>query len=314
MYDKYPIHDVPNNNLVQRFFSQRFSAILLEIVMTVVITVAAGAAFDIFDPLDRSPTAAAVIGRSEAAALDGERSQTLLPLDFIKGRGAELVGAGRYAAAEAVFAWAIALAPEDVESYAWRGYVSMRAGEYLKAQVDYGTVLELEPADFDAHNALCWSYGEGEEFERALAHCERALNVAGSLSAYANALENRCWVRVEMGAYEAAARDCVGVLEIAPDCGEVCALAHYNLGRVRLSQGRQALAAQHFRRGAANRIDISGHVFGNWRNIRYTRLSLGFRSKLRPISRVGGRRAGECVAKVMGWRRRLTAAEPDVLY
>ena len=52
MYDNYPKHDVPQQNLIQRFFAQRWSAIFIEIVMTIVITVAAGAAFDYFDPLD----------------------------------------------------------------------------------------------------------------------------------------------------------------------------------------------------------------------------------------------------------------------
>ena len=50
MYDQYPAYDVPKNNIVQRFFAQRWSAILLEIVLTIVITVAAGQAFEFFDP------------------------------------------------------------------------------------------------------------------------------------------------------------------------------------------------------------------------------------------------------------------------
>ena len=64
MYDKYPEFDVPRSNLIQRFMGQHWSAILIEIVMTIVISVAAGHAFDLFGPFD-SPSAAQV----EAPAL-----------------------------------------------------------------------------------------------------------------------------------------------------------------------------------------------------------------------------------------------------
>ena len=61
MYDSVPQHDVPQNNLIQRFLGQRFSAIVIEILLSIVISVAAGQAFDIFDrfqaPADE-PTAA----------------------------------------------------------------------------------------------------------------------------------------------------------------------------------------------------------------------------------------------------------------
>ena len=63
MYDKYPVYDVPQNNIIQQFFSQRWSAIVIEIAMTIVITVAAGRAFDFFDPFD--PTE----NEAESAAL-----------------------------------------------------------------------------------------------------------------------------------------------------------------------------------------------------------------------------------------------------
>ena len=50
-----------------------------------------------------------------------------------------------------------------------------------------------------------------------------------------------------MGDFDAAARDCLNVLEIFPDCQqEVCALAHYNLGRVMMAQGKESLALRQF--------------------------------------------------------------------
>lgn len=59
MYDKYPEFDVPRSNLIQRFLGQHWSAILIEIVMTIVISVAAGHAFDLFGPFE-SPSAAQI--------------------------------------------------------------------------------------------------------------------------------------------------------------------------------------------------------------------------------------------------------------
>ena len=246
MYDQYPIHDVPQNNIIQRFFSQRWSAIVLEIVMTIVITIAAGAAFDFFDPLDGDRASSADSVQTAAVAAGQSEFQMRDPLAFIRAKGADYVSERRFAAAKAMFDWAIALAPDDVENYSWRGYVKMLASEYAEAQLDFRKVLELKPADFIGHNALCWAYGETDEFVKAKAHCEGALRSAASLSEYAIALENRCWVQVELGEYEAAARDCLAVLESFSDCGEVCALAHYNLGRVLFAQGKAPEALAHF--------------------------------------------------------------------
>ena len=52
MYDKYPEHDVPQQNIIQMFFAQRWSAIVIEIALTIVISVAAGRAFDFFGPIN----------------------------------------------------------------------------------------------------------------------------------------------------------------------------------------------------------------------------------------------------------------------
>jgi len=239
MYDQNPNHDVPQNNLIQRFFSQRWSAIALEIVMTIVITIAAGAAFDFFDPLDGEDSA-------KAAAVEIEEVRAGEPLDFIKQRGKDYLREGRFAAAEAMFAWAIAVAPEDGESYSWRGYVNLQAGDYIGAQTDYRVVLEQEPRDFNALSALCWAYGETRDFTRAITHCQLALQSAGNRTNYAIALENWCWLQVEMGDYEAAAKDCRFSLEYAPEYEEVHALANYNMGRVYVAQGNIQRALPHF--------------------------------------------------------------------
>lgn len=247
MYDQYPIHDVPQNNLIQRFFSQRWSAIALEIVMTIVITIAAGAAFDFFDPLDGSQTTSADQNRSAADAVQIDEFEAQDPLEFITETGKKYIQQRRIAAAEAMFDWAIALAPGDADSYSWRGYVNLQAGDYRGAQADYRRLLELQPAHFDGHNALCWAYGETRDFAQAAAHCQQALNSAGKRTNYAIALENWCWLQVEMGDYAAAAEDCRIALEYAPEYPEALALANFNMGRVLFAQGKANDALVHFR-------------------------------------------------------------------
>ena len=246
MYDQYPIHDVPQNNLIQRFFSQRWSAIALEIVMTIVITVAAGAAFDFFDPLDGSPATSADQSGSAASVVQRDDFAAQDPLEFIMERGKAYIAQRRFAAAEAMFDWAIALAPADADSYSWRGYVKMQAGDYRGAQADYRRLLESRPQDFDGHNALCWAYGESKDFAQAAEHCQFALENAVSRTEFAIALENRCWLQVEMGDYGAAATDCRLSLSYDAEYEEAHALAHYNMGRVYMAQGKMLEALPHF--------------------------------------------------------------------
>ncbi len=242
MYDHYPAYDVPKNNIVQRFFAQRWSAILLEVVLTIVITVAAGQAFEFFDPFDGE--AADVTPVVAPAPVADAMSVALEP---VKQRGADYVAERRYVAAEALYDFALTLDPDDAGVLGWRGYVNLQTGDYRDAQADFRRVLESRALDFDAHNALCWAYGESKDFTSALEHCGQALIAATSLPQYAIALENRCWVHVEMGAFETAAQECLAVLEIYPGCQhEVCALAHYNLGRVMLAQEKTDQALRQF--------------------------------------------------------------------
>ncbi len=255
MYDQYPMYDIPQQNVIQRFFSQRWSAILLEIVMTVVITVAAGAAFDFFDPLDGARATSADVAPAAANAVEIKEFATKDPLEFIKERGKAYAEARRFAAAQAMFGWAIALAPGDAESYSWRGYVNMLGGDYLEAQLDYARLLALRPGSFDGLNALCWAHGETREFDLAAEYCQQALREARNRANYAIALENWCWLLVEKGDYAAASKYCRFALEYAPEYEEVHALAHYNMGRVLLAQGRTAETLAHFQ--AALRLGSS---------------------------------------------------------
>lgn len=242
MYDKYPVYDIPQRNIVQRFFSQRWSAIAAEVVLTIVITVAAGRAFEFFDPFDGSE-------ERDQTAVTAEVSpaRTSAALEQVKAQGKAYLERGQFAAAEAMYDLVVAGYPSDADSLGWRGYVNLRAGDFGEARRDFRQILEMEPGDYDAHAALCWAYGEQGDFTSALQHCNQAIQAAESLPQYAVALENRCWVKVEMGSHDAATADCLTVLDIFPSCGqEVCALAHYNLGRVLMAQGKETEALRQF--------------------------------------------------------------------
>ena len=248
MYDKYPEYDVPQSNIVQLFFAQHWSAVLIEMVLAIVITVAAGQFFDIFEPLDPAaqPPAAAVDARPAA----DEAASGAPSLDAIKARGLAHLQGGQYAEAEGLYDLALRIRPQDADSYAGRGYARLRAGDYIGAYYDYRVLAELQPDSFEAHNALCWVQGELRQFELARGHCQRALELSPSPPAAALAYENRCWLFVEMADYEAAYRDCMQVFAVQPHCGqpEVCALAHFNVGRIMLAMDAADEAVGHFGR------------------------------------------------------------------
>lgn len=248
MYDKYPEYDVPEKNIVQRFFSQRWSAIAIEIAMTIVITVAAGRALDPFgthteEPVDQQAIVEPLIIEQPITDTDG------IPLEVIQEYGVDYIRNQQYPEAVGIYDLAVVADPNDPNNYAWRGYANINSGDYVDAQADYNTVIDADPNSFDGHNSLCWAYGELGEFEKSLNHCNQALELADAPLDYVIAYENRCWVNVEMGNYDIAYHDCTQVFEIQPNCThESCALAYYNLGRIAMAQGDTETAIDHFNR------------------------------------------------------------------
>ena len=114
MYDKYPEHDVPQQNIVQMFFSQRWSAILIEMALVIVISTAAGRAFDFFDPVD-------VKTETEQIAIDG------ISLESIEAYGLDYIRQGKYVEAKAVYDLIMMAAPKQTRHYAWRSYANSQA-------------------------------------------------------------------------------------------------------------------------------------------------------------------------------------------
>lgn len=246
MYDKYPEYDVPEKNIVQKFFAQRWSAILIELALTLVLTVAAGRALDPFGT-EEQPQEQAIV--EPIVMTQPETPSDGIPVDVIKDYGIDYIRNQQFAEAEGMYDLAVMADPNDVNNYIWRGYANINSGDYLEAHDDYSTVVQLDTNSFDGHNSLCWAHGELGEYESAMAHCNTALELASSPVEFVIAHENRCWVNVEQGNYDEAYRDCMTVFEIQPNCTyESCALAHYNLGRILMAQDEQVAAIEHFNR------------------------------------------------------------------
>ena len=240
MHHNYPQRDIPQSNIVQRFFAQPARAILLEVAMTLVITLAAGGALDLWDPFSGEAETSA---DSVASATTGY--EPLLPLRDASWR---YLQERRFRAAEAVADVAASADPQNPAGFALRGAINLRSGEYADARRDFRKALTLDLFDFDGHNALCWAEGELGNFTSALRHCDAAIRLAVTSAQKASALENRCWLGVEMADYAGAAKDCLATLELLDGChSEICALAHYNLGRIALARDEGQAALRHFR-------------------------------------------------------------------
>lgn len=247
MYDKYPEYDIPEKNIIQQFFAQRWSSILIELAMTLVITVAAGRALDPFgtneEPTQEQAIVEPVLNTEVQTSSDG------ISIDVIQEYGIDYIRNQQYAEAEGMYDLAVMADPQDVNNYVWRGYANINSGDYIEAHSDYSTVIQMDSNSFDGYNSLCWAHGELGEFDSAIQHCNTALELADAPVEYVIAHENRCWVYVEMGDYDSAYRDCMAVFEVQPNCTyESCALAHYNLGRILMAQDEQVSAIEHFNR------------------------------------------------------------------
>ena len=248
MYDKYPEHDVPQNNIIQRFFGQRWSAIVIEILMTIVITVAAGRAFDFFGPLEPSSDTAAI---GSVAELPPELTEPgeIISIDAVWIMAMRYLDNEEFLEAKTLLDLLIAVKPDNDLFYLYRAKAASAMGDYSLAYRDTYTALRLEPEarPWYMNNLLCYYAGELGEYELALAHCDAVLDSDADGELQLSALENRCWVYVEMGDYESGLVDCLAVLRADPGCQFVsCVLAHYNLGRIKMAQGGIADALSHF--------------------------------------------------------------------
>ena len=144
MYDSYPQYDVPQNNVIQRFFTQRWSAIVIEILMTIVITVAAGRAFDIFDPFDAPADSASAILWEEPLPLSAHSVDGIV-LGAYKQKAIEYAENGNYNGALSMLDLLVRAAPKDAGP-GWYLEIAQfydTLGESLKASLNYERYFEL---------------------------------------------------------------------------------------------------------------------------------------------------------------------------
>jgi len=135
MYDSFPSTDVPQQNILQRFFTQSWRALLLEFVLTVVITLAAGQAFDRLLPMP-----------PQDAALHEPR-----PLEQLKLRARDYMAAGRHQAAVALFDIALAIRPDDAVTANRRviaNWHARAASRLAPTSTDFGASALDIPADY----------------------------------------------------------------------------------------------------------------------------------------------------------------------
>lgn len=145
MYDSYPQHDVPQNNVIQRFFTQRWSAIVIEILMTIVITVAAGRAFDIFDPFDGPEDSEAAFQVEEVLPPELMHPSDGIALGTVKRQARDYIDNGQYVEAVAMVDLLSLAMPEgaDRRRYLEIAQFYVTLGESRKASLNYQRYFEL---------------------------------------------------------------------------------------------------------------------------------------------------------------------------
>ena len=144
--------------MLQRFFAQRWSAIVIEILMTIVISVAAGRAFDIFGPFDAPAESDASIRIEESLPLELAAAVDGIPLRTIERKAREYAKNGQIAEAVAMIDLLSLAKPKDAERV-WYLEIAQfydTLGETKKALVNYRRYFELvgKSADSVAQSRL----------------------------------------------------------------------------------------------------------------------------------------------------------------
>lgn len=125
-----------------------------------------------------------------AAELAVERALTLNPshLRALVHYAWQLGEAGRFDEAIAAANKAIALDPfsPSVRTTAAQAYYLNR--NFDQAKVEYKTILEMDPGDPSFHFYFAWALEQQGEFEKAVFHHERAIDLSGRASLYVGGL------------------------------------------------------------------------------------------------------------------------------
>ena len=141
---------------------------------------------------------------------------TALPEEALgyKFRGLAYLLAHRFDKAEPDFREAVRLAPDDAENQAGYAQALSGQGRYGDAVPGFDRALALMPEDVRFLAARCWALaGDGRDLNRALADCNRAVDLAPEL---AGPRANRGMVRLKQQNWRAAVQDYTRALDTDP--------------------------------------------------------------------------------------------------
>jgi Flp pilus assembly protein TadD len=92
--------------------------------------------------------------------------------------GVEYLAEDDFGAAESQFEQAVALSPNDAESWYALGFASNRAGDFSRSRQALAEALRLGHNELEARKELAWSLIQLQDFRCAVKEAERALQLA----------------------------------------------------------------------------------------------------------------------------------------
>lgn len=150
--------------------------------------------------------------------------------------GEILIRAGELAEAMQLYNDVLAEAPDNHEVLYARALLAVRLGESALAEGDLRRIVEADPDNFHALNALGYTLADrNERLEEALALIEKALTLAPDEAAIVDSMG---WVQYRLGRLDAAVEHLQRAYTLSGEDPEVAA----HLGEVLWVQGRHAEA------------------------------------------------------------------------
>lgn len=133
-------------------------------------------------------------------------------------RGELYSAGGDIDGAKADLTEAIRLDPEWAAGYLRRSDVDAQVGDVTAAIADADRAEQLDANGALAWNSRCWARAVGNvDLDAAQEACERALKLAPSGTAHADALDSRAMVRYRLGQFDLAVADEDAALAALPD-------------------------------------------------------------------------------------------------
>lgn len=182
-------------------------------------------------------------GQHDDAQSDYAAAIELAPLDpyaFIS-RSSYFRQTGRWDLARTDIEKALNLDLNNLDTYYERGLLSLDVKDYEQAELDFGRILKLDPADNDARYNLA----------NALRNQSRSDEALSSITQYVEAVPDdpqgyrlRAWVHMDLGNFDAAEADFGIALQGDPESRSL----QYGLGYANWRQGDYQRALDHYQK------------------------------------------------------------------